>query len=842
MPKTRKKKTPAASTAEDVKQLWHLAPKDMTKDGVKESFSSCLQYGLGKDRYTATSRDDFMALGMALRDRLVERWIKTQQRYHRQKTKRVYYLSMEFLIGRLLGSYVLNLNLWDEAQQALEEFGLDFDTVRNEEMDAGLGNGGLGRLAACFLDSMATLGIAGHGYGIRYDYGIFNQKIINGYQVESPDEWLKHGNAWEFARPEYAQTIKFYGNTNIYHDKQGKLRVEWVNTEDVIAMPYDMPVPGFRNDVVNTLRLWSARGSEEFNFQYFNDGDYENAVYEKMFSENISKVLYPNDATSMGRELRLKQEYFFTAASIADIIRRFKTDNSVFQNFPDKAAIQLNDTHPALAVAEFMRILLDEEQLEWDTAWDLTVRTFAYTNHTVMPEALECWPIPMFEKLLPRHMELIYEINDRFLKMLAAEYPGDTDRLRRMSLIEEGNPKRIRMAHLAIIGSHSVNGVSALHTELIKTQLFRDFHDVFPEKFNNKTNGIAHRRWLVKSNRSLTKLITDAIGDGWEKDLGGLEKLIPIRRDKLLKKKWQQVKLENKKVFADLIHKTQGIMINPESVFDVQVKRIHEYKRQSLFILYAISEYLKLRENPAAHVTPRTFLFGGKAAPGYYMAKLIIKFINNVANIVNHDKAIHDKLKIVFLENYRVSLAEKIFPASDLSEQISTAGTEASGTGCMKFMMNGALTVGTYDGANIEIAEAVGLQDIYMFGLRASEVMELKTRGYHPGAYIEKSPVLREIFHLIRSNFFSPAERGIFEPLVQSLTVSDPFLVCADFESYCAIQKQISEDYQDQDRWTEKAILNVAKSGYFSSDRTICEYARDIWQVPTSFCPRAHRT
>ncbi len=831
MPKVRKKVSSKPAT-EDVKKLWHITPKDMTKEGIKESFASSLQYGRAKDRYTATSRDNFMALGMALRDRLVERWIKTQQRYHRQKIKRVYYLSLEFLIGRLLGSYVLNLNLWDETEQALEEFGLDLEKIRDEEVDAGLGNGGLGRLAACFLDSMATLGIPAHGYGIRYDYGIFNQKIVNGYQVESPDEWLKHGNAWEFARPEYAQPIKFYGNTNMYHDKQGRLRVEWVNTEDVVAMPYDIPVPGFKNDVVNTLRLWSARGSEEFNFQYFNDGDYEHAVYEKMFSENISKVLYPNDSTSMGRELRLKQEYFFTAASIMDIIRRFKTDSAVFQNFPDKAVIQLNDTHPSLAIVEFMRILLDEEQLEWDAAWDLTVRTFAYTNHTVMPEALECWSVPMFEKLLPRHMELIYEVNDRFMKELAVEYPGDMDRLRRMSVIEEGNPKKIRMAHLAVIGSHSVNGVSELHTELIKTQLFKDFYEVFPEKFNNKTNGIAHRRWLIKSNRPLAKLITDAIGTGWEKNLGELEKLIPFRCDKLLKKKWRQVKYDNKKLLAEIIYKTQGIMINPDSMFDVQVKRMHEYKRQSLFILYAISEYLKLRENPDAYATPRTFIFGGKAAPGYFMAKLIIKFINSVASIVNHDKVNKNKLKIVFLENYRVSLAEKIFPASDLSEQISTAGTEASGTGCMKFMMNGALTVGTYDGANIEIADAVGHENIYMFGLRAHEVAEIKSRGYQPGMYLEQSARLQEIFHLIRTNFFSPMERGIFEPLVQNLTLSDPYMVCADFESYCAMQNQISENYQDQDGWTEKAILNVARSGRFSSDRTIREYARDIWAVP----------
>ncbi|MFH0984052.1 MAG: glycogen/starch/alpha-glucan phosphorylase, partial [Candidatus Omnitrophota bacterium] len=742
------------------------------------------------------------------------------------------YLSLEFLIGRLLGNYILNLGLWDQSQKALEEFGLDLEKVRNEEVDAGLGNGGLGRLAACFLDSMATLRIPAHGYGIRYDYGIFNQKIVNGYQVESPDEWLKHGNPWEFARPEYSQKIKFYGTTNMYHDKKGRLCVEWVNTQNVIAMPYDTPVPGYMNNVVNTLRLWSAKSSEEFDFEYFNDGDYERAVYDKMFSENISKVLYPNDATSMGRELRLKQEYFFTAASIADIIRRFKEDNALFKSFPEKAAIQLNDTHPSLAIVEFMRILLDEEQMDWDTAWDLTIRTFAYTNHTVMPEALECWPAPLFEKLLPRHMQIVYEINGRFLKELAAQYPGDHDRLARMSLIEEGNPKRIRMAYVAIIGSHSVNGVSELHSQLLKEQLFKDFYEVFPEKFNNKTNGITHRRWLMKANHPLADLITEAIGKGWEKDLSHLEKLIPLKSDRLLKKKWQQVKVENKKRLAELIHTETGIRVNTDSMFDVQVKRIHEYKRQTLFILYAISQYLKLRENPGATLTPRTFIFSGKAAPGYFLAKLIIKFINNVANVINHDKANKDKFKVVFLENYRVSLAEKIFPASDLSEQISTAGTEASGTGCMKFMMNGALTVGTYDGANIEIAEEAGDENVYMFGLKAQEALKIKYEGYDPQKFIRQSPALAQIFQMIQSNFFSPMESGIFDPLVHNLSVVDPFMVCADFEAYCAVQDRISEDYQDQDTWTEKAILNVAKSGKFSSDRTIAEYAKEIWNIP----------
>ncbi len=816
------------------RELWHPGLTDMTKEGIKRSFSSNLRYGLAKDEYTATQRDNFMALGIALRDRLVERWIQTQQHYHRKNSKRVYYLSLEFLIGRLLGNYVLNLGLWEATRKALEEFGLNLEQIREEEVDAGLGNGGLGRLAACFLDSMATLGIPAHGYGIRYDYGIFKQKIMNGFQIEKPDEWLKQGNPWEFPRPEYAQTIKFYGSTNMYHDKKGRLAVEWVNTEDVVAMPYDIPIPGYQNDAVNTLRLWSARGSEEFDLKYFNDGDYEKAVYEKMFSENISKVLYPNDATSSGRELRLKQEYFFTAASVADIFRRFKEDNAVLSYLPDKVAIQLNDTHPALAIVEFMRIMIDEEQVDWDEAWDLTVRTFAYTNHTVMPEALECWPVPMFEKLLPRHMQLIYEINDRFIKQLVGDYPGDTDRLRRMSLIEEGNPKKIRMAYLAIVGSHSVNGVSELHSALLKESIFKDFYEVFPERFNNKTNGITHRRWLLKANQPLTQLINEAIGGGWEKDLDHLEKLLGVRKDRLFKKKWQQVKRDNKIRLAERIKSTTGVIVDPGSMFDVQVKRIHEYKRQTLFILFAIAQYLRLREDPKADFYPRTLIFSGKAAPGYFMAKLIIKFIHNVANVINHDRANKDKLKIVFLENYQVSLAEKIFPASDLSEQISTAGTEASGTGCMKFMMNGALTVGTHDGANIEIAEAVGAENIFMFGLKAPEALALKGRGYDPRVFIEKSPRLKVVFQMIRNNFFSYMEPGIFDPLIHNLATVDPFLVCADFDAYCEVQDRISEEYQEQDRWVEKAIVNVARSGKFSSDRTITEYCRDIWGVPVS--------
>lgn len=815
-----------------IKHAWINIHKDMTKKGIQLSFQVNREYTLAKDQYTATAYDNYLALAIAIRDRLVERWIMTQQDYHKKNKKRVYYLSMEFLIGRLLGNYILNLALSKEVKEAIEEFGFDLEKLRDQEVDAGLGNGGLGRLAACFLDSMATLGIPAHGYGIRYDYGIFTQKIENGYQVEKPDEWLKLGNPWELARPEYAVRVHFYGQTRMYHDRQGKLLVEWIDTNDILAMPYDIPVSGYKNDVVNTLRLWSARSSEEFDFEYFNDGDYEKAVYQKMFSENISKVLYPNDGVSQGRELRLKQEYFFTAASISDIIRRFKVENKDLRNLPDKAVIQLNDTHPALAIVELMRILIDYEQLEWDAAWDIVNRTFAYTNHTLMPEALESWPVNLFEKVLPRHLQIIYEINIRFLKEVAARFPGDNDRLSSMSIIEESNPKRIRMAHLCIIASFSVNGVSELHSNLLKTRLFKDFYEVYPEKFNNKTNGITQRRWLLKANTRLADLITATIGDGWVIHLSQLEELLSFTHQKDFLKKWQDIKAQNKRNLAEYIKRSMGIMINPDSLYDVQVKRIHEYKRQLLFAFYVISEYLKLKYEPGKFIQPRTFIFGGKAAPGYYMAKLIIKFINSVQEVINHDRGIHELIKVVFLENYRVSLAEKIFPASELSEQISTAGTEASGTGNMKFMLSGALTIGTLDGANIEIAEEVGPENIFLFGLKAQEVEALKYRGYNPQEYINNSSVLKEIFHLMRSNFFSPSEPGLFNPIIQLLTEHDPFLVCADFESYRQMQETVSRQYQDKIAWTKKSIINVSKSGKFSSDRTIREYAKDIWKVP----------
>lgn len=806
--------------------------KDMTADGIRLSFIANREYTLAKDRYTSTIHDDFLALSLAVRDRIVERWIVTQQRYHDENAKRVYYFSLEFLMGRLLGTNVLNLDLMQQANNAMSEMGLNFDELRESESDTGLGNAGLGRLAACFLDSMATLAIPAHGYGIRYEYGIFNQKIVNGAQVEYPDEWLRLGCPWEFPRPEYTVKVRFGGKTLMTYDGDGTLRVHWMDTDDVLAMPYDFPVVGYRNNIVNNLRLWAARSTEDFDLSYFNDGDYERAVYDKVLTENISKVLYPNDNVSQGRELRLKQEYFFTAASLADIIRRYKMENTDLGKLPEKAAIQLNDTHPAIAIPELMRKLVDEESMNWDDAWDVTTRTFAYTNHTIMPEALECWPVSLFEKLLPRHLQIIYEINYRFMQDVAIQFPGDNDRLRRMSIVEEGDQKKIRMGHLCVVGSHSVNGVSALHSELLKTRLFKDFYELWPEKFTNVTNGITPRRWLQKANPSLSKLISDSIGDKWVSDLTQLKKLQGFRDDASFRERWQKIKQNNKAYLAEYIVKTTGIMIDPDSLFDIQIKRIHEYKRQLLFSFYIISEYLKLKKNPKADIQPRTFIFGGKAAPGYFMAKLIIKFINSFADIINKDRAIGGRLKVVFLENYRVSLAEKIFPASELSEQISTAGTEASGTGCMKFMMNGALTIGTLDGANIEIVEEAGKENAFIFGLKANEVQNIRTAGYYPQNYIDSSPVLKEILKLMKANFFSPVDFGLFDPIVDNLMYTDYFFVCADFDDYCATQDAVSKAYRNKTDWTKKSILNVARSGKFSSDRAIREYADRIWDVP----------
>ncbi len=800
---------------------------DMSKEDIKSSLQDIRVHYLAKNQRTATALDNFHALALTIRHRIVERWMRTQSRYHENNTRRVYYLSMEFLIGRLLGNYMFNLGKEKDIEAALREMDINLDDVRNQELDAGLGNGGLGRLAACFLDSMATLGIAGHGYGIRYDYGIFNQKIRDGNQIEIPDEWMRNGNPWEIPRPEYTVRVQFYGRV----DKSAQFASPWVDAESVMAVPYDTPIPGYKNDVVNTLRLWSARATDEFEFDLFNHGDYEKAVQKKIQSESISKVLYPNDNVSQGKELRLKQEYFFTAASIADIIRRNKGDNNDIRLLHEKACIQLNDTHPTLAVVELMRVLIDQEGLVWEEAWKITERTFAYTNHTLMPEALECWTVDLLGVVLPRHLDIIFEINRRFLEEVSRKFPGDSDRLRRMSIIEEGSPKRARMAYLAIVGSFSINGVSALHSDLLKSVLFKDFYEMFPERFNNKTNGITPRRWLLKANPRLADLITETIGDKWVTDLDQLRGLEEHKENKEFRRRWRAIKQANKNTLAEFITRTMDIPVDPNSLFDVQVKRIHEYKRQFLFVLYIISQYLKVKDAPYQFIVPRTFIIGGKAAPGYFLAKLIIKFVNNVADVIEQDKSVRDKIRLVFLENYRVSLAEKIIPAADLSEQISTAGMEASGTGNMKFMLNGALTIGTYDGANIEMAQSLGGKDIFIFGLQAHEVQVLRKGGYDPREYIKRSPALRDVFRALESDMFSKGQKGLFTPLLDTIYHGDFYMLCADFEAYCKAQNDASTLYQDHEEWTKKSIINVAKSGPFSSDRTIREYAGNIWKV-----------
>lgn len=800
-------------------------------EGLKSSFMHNRRYYLAKDLYTATDYDNYQSLAIAIRDRLIEKWILTQQRYHDENCKRVYYLSLEYLTGRLLSSNILNLGIQKEVEEAMKELGFDLEDLSEQEVDQGLGNGGLGRLAACLLDSMATLGIPATGYGIRYDYGIFNQKIVNGYQVEFPDEWLRLGNPWEFGRPEFTLRVRFYGRTVKRIDKSGKLWVDWVDTSEILAMAYDTPIPGYKNGVVNNLRLWSAKSDEEFDLDYFHDGDYIKACEDKIVSENISRVLYPSDNIYKGMELRLKQEYFFTSASMQDIIRRFKMHNADFRVFPDKVAIQLNDTHPAISIVELMRILIDEEGLEWDSAWDITTRTFSYTNHTIMPEALEAWPITLFGKLLPRHLEMIYEINMRFLREVANKHPGDTDRLRRMSLVEEGPNKKVRMSHLSIIGSHSVNGVSELHTELVKTTLFKDFYEFYPGKFNNKTNGITQRRWLKKANPGLSALVDSVIGDKWVTDLPELKKLEPLAGDASFREKWAAVKAANKREFAKYVNNVSGIRIDPAAIVDVQVKRIHEYKRQTLFALYLVAQYIRIKNNPKKDLVPRTAVLAGKAAPGYAMAKLLIKFINSVASVINSDPGVSDKLKVVFLENYGVSVAERIFPASELSEQISTAGKEASGTGNMKFMLNGAVTIGTLDGANIEIAQEVGPENIFIFGLKAHEIAEMKMKGYDPLDCVRHVPLLREVIDLIREDFFSPVEPQLFKPILDSLLWHDEYMVLADFEDYMITQDKAARAYLKKDEWIKKSIMNTANSGKFSSDRTTSQYAEDIWKV-----------
>jgi len=800
---------------------------------IIKSFLEHLEYTLGKDKYSASKYDFFDALAYVVRDRLIERWLDTQQSYYNSDNKRVYYLSMEFLPGRALENSLINLGVLDDFREALSSLGYDFDELCDEEQDAGLGNGGLGRLAACFIDSMATMSIPAYGYGIRYEYGIFRQRIIDGAQVEIPDNWLRYRNPWELDRQEHLHPVKFYGKV-VKAVIDGKERFEWVDTEDVMAMAFDTPIPGYRTKTVNTLRLWSAKSTREFDLKYFYEGDYIRAVQKKMVSENISKVLYPSDNIVEGRELRFKQEYFLASATVHDVLYRFKKKHADLKHLPDKVAIQLNDTHPALAIPELMRVLMDLEGLGWDDAWEICVGTFAYTNHTILPEALEQWPVWFFEQILPRHLQIIFEINERFLAEVTKRFPADRKRLARMSLVEEHWERKIRMAHLAIVGSHSVNGVAALHTEILKTRIFPDFYAMYPERFNNKTNGITQRRWLKKANPRLSALIGGVIGDQWSTDLFELQKLVSHADDPGFLDRWRQVKRDTKRSLAEFILRENGIAIDPDSLFDCHVKRIHEYKRQLLNVLHIITLYNRAKRNPDSMSVPRTFIFSGKAAPSYFLAKLIIRLINAVGATVNGDPDIQGKIKVVFLANYGVSLAERIIPAADLSEQISTAGTEASGTGNMKFALNGALTIGTLDGANIEIMEEVGRENIFIFGLNAEEAAALKERGYNPREYYSRQPELKLALDMIAGGAFSPGNADLFKPIVDALlNQGDQYLLLADYASYISCQEEVARLYLDQDEWTRRAIRNSAGMGKFSSDRAVAEYAEEIWDVHT---------
>jgi starch phosphorylase len=803
----------------------------MTVETLKRAFADNLYYVQGKNEFLATPYDYYMALAYTIRDRLLHRWINTTTSHLEKDVKSVYYLSAEFLMGRQLENNLLNLGLYERVRQALQESGLDLNDLVILEAEPGLGNGGLGRLAACFLDSLATLEIPAIGYGIRYEYGIFDQRIQDGAQVERPDRWLRFGNPWEIRRPELMVEVQFGGHTEAYFDEHGEYRVRWIPDRKVLGTPYDTPVPGYENNTVNPLRLWRAGASEEFDFQVFDSGDYVGSVTTKIFSENISKVLYPNDNTSQGKQLRLEQQYFFVSCSLQDIINTYRRTHQNFEQFYEKVAIQLNDTHPSIAVAELMRLLVDRYKLGWNRAWYITKNTFAYTNHTLLAEALERWPVSLFERLLPRHLEIIYEINRRFLDEVRARYPGDSERLARMSLIEEGGEKYVRMAHLACVGSHSINGVAALHTELLKQDVLRDFYELWPEKFNNKTNGVTPRRWLALSNPKLSELITEKIGEGWITQLDKLKQLEAFVNDAEFRDRFSSIKRQNKQDLADYILLFNDVEVNLDSLFDVQVKRIHEYKRQLLNVLYIITLYNRMKRNPNVDIQPRTFIFAGKAAPGYYIAKLVIKLINSVAKVVNNDPDVSDRIKVVFLEGFSVSLGQKVYPAAELSEQISTAGKEASGTGNMKFAMNGSLTIGTLDGANIEIREAVGAENFFLFGLTAEEVYALKAKGYNPRDYYNANPELQEVMERIASGYFSPDNPGLFQPLVDSLMHKDEYLLFADYRSYIECQERVSQAYRNRDNWTRMSILNTARTGFFSSDRTIQEYCQDIWSV-----------
>ncbi len=809
----------------------HLTGLDlaMDKDSLKQTIASHVEYSQGKDEFSATLLDYYYASARATRDRLFDRWNKTQQSYYRQDQKRVYYLSLEFLLGRLFEDALINLGIHGPMETALNELGLSLADLAEAEVDAGLGNGGLGRLAACFLDSMATVGIAGTGYGIRYEYGIFEQQIVDGRQIERADNWLRFGSPWEVKRPEQRHRVRFGGRVVLERDAVGREVYRWVDTEDVWAIAHDYLIPGYGNDIVNTLRLWGAQATRGFHFEYFNDGNYIAAVEDKNASENISRVLYPNDMVEQGRELRLKQEFFFVSATLADALERHKKAHSSLESLPDKAVFQLNDTHPAIAVAELMRILIDEHGFGWDEAFGITQRCLCYTNHTVLPEALETWPVSLLERVLPRHLMIVYELNRRFLEEVRRRFPNDEARVQRMSLFAEGGEKRLRMAHLAIVGSRVTNGVSELHGQILRDSLFRDFADLWPERFQHVTNGITPRRWLEKCNPPLATLISSEIGEGWVTDLDQLVRLVPLASDAGFRERFRATKRANKARLASVLQRVHGIELDPESLLMVQVKRIHEYKRQLLNILHVASLYLRLRAKKNSKLPKRTFLFAGKAAPGYAAAKDIIELIGAVARTIKADPEISQRLAVIFVPNYSVSLAELIIPAADVSEQISLAGTEASGTGNMKLALNGALTVGTLDGATVEIAEAVGRENLFVFGLTASEVEGVRARGYRPREIYAADPEIRGVLDAIARGVFSRHDPGRFTGLVDRLLSDDRFLVLADFQSYRSCHEAVLRDWLRPDDWTRKSILTTARMGRFSSDAVIKKYQSQIW-------------
>ncbi|MGA2552566.1 MAG: glycogen/starch/alpha-glucan phosphorylase [Burkholderiaceae bacterium] len=806
-------------------------PSATDKESIKLAFLNKLLNMQAKLPGLATPNDFYQALAFTVRDLLLERWLSTAAHYSAQSVRTVAYLSAEFLLGPHLGNHLINLGLYSVVEEAVSELGLDFDAVLKEEEEPGLGNGGLGRLAACFLDSLATLERPALGYGIRYEYGIFYQSIVDGWQVENTDKWLRYGNPWEIQRAEWAVDVKLGGHTEHYTDDIGRLRVRWAPDKIVVGVPFDTPISGFAVNTVNTLRLWRAEATESFDFSVFNRGDYLGAVSKKVTSENLTKVMYPNDETLQGKELRLEQQYFFVSCSLQDMIRILKTQGLALDAFPDKFAVQLNDTHPAIGIAELMRLLVDDHLVAWEQAWSITTRAFSYTNHTLLPEALECWPLGLFERTLPRHLEIIYEINARFLNEVRIRFLGDESRIARLSLISENDGRTVRMAHLACVGSHHINGVAELHSDLLRRDVLGDFYAMSPEKFTNITNGVTPRRWLVLSNPRLTRLISECIGTDWMSDLSRIADIEPFANDSGFRERWRDVRRANKAELAQTLTDLTHVPINPDSLFDVMVKRIHEYKRQHLAALHLISLYRRLKSDPLAQIEPRTFIFSGKAAPGYTMAKLIIKLITAVGGVINRDPAVRSRLKVVFLPNFSVRYGQQIYPAADLSEQISTAGKEASGTGNMKFTMNGAVTIGTLDGANIEIRERVGEENFFLFGLTAQEVTERRARGYRPREVYQRDSELKAVIDLIARGFFSRGDPSVFEPLVRNLLDADPYLVLADYASYVSCQTKVGTAFADTEAWTRSSIANCARSAHFSSDRSISEYCRNIWQV-----------